>query len=142
MTDAKEKQAFYDELITRVNSSDRFAAYIGIRVLEVQEGYARLELPNVTETQNLFGALHGGAMSTLADTASGVAVTSLGRHMRVTVHNTMEYLRQAAPGPVQCVSRVRKAGSTITICEATVTDSQGQEVAIGTFSFFNTGQAI
>jgi len=33
-------------------------------------------------------------------------------------------------------------GSTITICHSTYTDRQGQEVAIGTFSFFNTGQAI
>jgi len=142
MQDATHKEEYYNELLTRANDSDRFAARVGVRILEVREGYAKGDLPNTPATQNLFGGIHGGALSTLADNVSGMAVASLGPFMRVTVHNTMEYLRPAAPGPVQCLSKVRKAGKTIVVCEATITDSEGQEIAIGTFSFYRTEQKI
>ena len=138
MADATNKQAFYDELLTWANNTKRFTAHCGIRFLEIGEGYATGDMPNIPETQNFWGGVHGGALSTLADTVSGMATASLGHLNRVTLHNTMEYLRPAAPGPVHCFSKVRKAGKTIVVCEATITDSEGKEVAIGTFSFYLT----
>jgi len=142
MTDNTSKQEYYNELLTRMNNSDCFVRRCGIRFLDVEEGLAKAEMPNDPTTHNIFGGIHGGALFTLADTVGGMAVASLGRWRRVTVHSSIEYLRLAAPGPVRCVAKVRKAGKTIIVCEATITDSGGQEVAIGTFSYYSTDQQI
>ena len=135
-------QVYYEELMRRVNNPERFMGKNGIRIIEIGEGWARGEMENTKATQNPLGGLHGGALSTLADAVAATSLTSLGPRGRVTLHNTMDYLRLAAPGPVTCESRVRKTGKTIAVCEATILDSTGAEVAIGTFTFFFTGGEI
>ena len=124
----------YDEIMRRINHPDRFVGKNNMRITEIQNGFARGEMENIPATQNSRGGIHGGALSALADTAAGVAVSSLGK-LSVTVHNTMEYLRPACPGPVTCEARVRKDGKNIVVVETAITDTEGREVAIGTFSF-------
>jgi len=132
----EQKQAFYNAIIERVNNSQRFAGRNGIKITEIKEGYAKGEMPNIPDTQNTLGGIHGGAIATLLDTVSGAATASLGG-LRVTVHCAIEFLRAAAPGSVICEAKVRKVGKAIVVCEGTITDSKGYEVAIGTFSFYN-----
>lgn len=129
------------ELLRRVNCPEQFLGRNGIQITEIGDGTAKGRMENTTATQNLLGNLHGGALSTLADAVAAMAVCS-GGQVYVTIHNTMEYLRPAGPGPVYCTARVRKAGQTIAVSEATITDSDGREVAIGTFSFCKTDHVI
>ncbi|MCL2569081.1 MAG: PaaI family thioesterase [Oscillospiraceae bacterium] len=138
MIDAMSQEEYYAELLTRVeNHPDRFIAKTGIRFLEIAEGYAKGDMPNIPATQNFAGGIHGGALFTLADTISGTAARTHGRPQVVlTVNSTMNYLRLAVPGPVACEARVRKAGRTLTVCEAVITDSEAREVASGTFTFY------
>ena len=136
-----EKKSRYQQILAMANHPGHFTGRNGIAVTEVGEGYAKGEMENTPATQSVLGGLHGGALSALADTVAAVAVVSLGG-IAVTVHNTMEYLQGAGPGPVFCEARVRKAGKTITVCQAVITDSQGEEVAMGTFSFFMTGETL
>jgi len=138
MTDELNQQDYYAELLARVeNHPDRFIAKTGIRFLEVGEGYAKGDMPNIPATQNFAGGIHGGALFSLADTIAGMAARSFGRPTTtVTVNGSMNYLRPAAPGPVQCEARVRKAGKMLTVCETVITDSEAREVASGTFTFY------
>jgi len=133
-----EKQELYDELIRRINNPVNFTGRNGIKIKELKEGYARGEMENTPATQNLLGGLHGGALATLADAVCGMAVASLG-YARMTIHGTVEYLRVAAPGPVSCEAKVRKAGKTVVVCESVITDSEGREVTLATFSFMILG---
>lgn len=125
----------YEALLRIVNDKERFSGKNSIQIREIREGFCTGEMENTPATQNTHGGIHGGALTTLADTVAGVAVTSLG-YSCVTLSNTMEFLRVAAPGPVCCEGRVRKAGRSITVCETVITDSQGREIALGVFSYF------
>ncbi|MCL2843416.1 MAG: PaaI family thioesterase [Oscillospiraceae bacterium] len=129
------------ELLRRVNCPAQFLGRNGIQITEIGDGTAKGQMENIPATQNLLGNIHGGALSTLADAVAAMAVCSSGQ-VYVTIHNTMEYLRTAGPGPVFCEARVRKAGQTIAVSEATITDSGGREIAIGTFSFCKTDHII
>jgi uncharacterized protein (TIGR00369 family) len=53
-----------------------FNRFLGVRVTEAREGFARLEIPFRPELVGdpLRPALHGGVLSALADTAGGMAV--------------------------------------------------------------------
>ena len=130
------KPDFYKELMRRVNDPELFVGRCGIQITEISDGFAQGQMEFHLATQNLLGGLHGGALSTLADAVAGMSVSGLGHGSRVTVHNTMEYLRPSKPGTIYCEARVRKNGRHIVVSEATVTDSDGREVAIGIFSFY------
>ncbi|MCA9587741.1 MAG: hotdog fold thioesterase [Myxococcales bacterium] len=53
-----------------------FNRFLGVRVTEARDGFARLEIPFRPELVGdpLRPALHGGVLSALADTAGGMAV--------------------------------------------------------------------
>ena len=60
-------------------SKDKFPNLLGINLLELREGHARLEM-NVEEKHlNFLGIAHGGAIFSLADTALGLASNSYGK---------------------------------------------------------------
>ena len=134
-----EKQAQYEELMRRMNNPERFMGRNSIEVIEIGEKWAKSRMENTKATQNPLGGIHGGALSTLADVTAAASLTSLGWRARVTLHNTMSYLRPACPGPVYFEAHVRKAGKTVAVSESTIVDSEGAEVAIGTFTFYFTG---
>ena len=136
-----EKDRLYKMFLALANDPKWFNGRNGITVTDVGEGFAKGEMENSPLTHNVLGGIHGGALSTLADTVAAVAVVSLGG-VCVTIHNSMEYLRRAKPGPVSCEARVRKAGKTITVCEAIIRDSGGEEIAFGVFTFQMTGEPL
>lgn len=127
-------QDFYEKVMNHVNNPKRFSGGNGIIVTELGEGYAKGKMLEAEGVLNTSGFVHGGALSTMADTLCGIAVGSLGKK-RVTVHNTMEYLK-VAQGELYGESRVRKKGNTIVVCEVRIWDAKEQEVAIGTFTFY------
>jgi len=138
----EDKQSYYEKLMRRANNPVHFIGKNGIQIIEIGEGWAKGQMENTPATQNPLGGLHGGALSSLADTVAATSLYSLGPQVRVTLHNTMHYLRTASPGPVFCEARVKKHGKTVAITEATITDSNGAEVAIGTFTFYVTDKAL
>ena len=54
-----------------------FETLLDIRVLNIGEGTARVEMPFKREITQPSGVVHGGAITTLADTASAVALRKL-----------------------------------------------------------------
>ncbi len=54
-----------------------FEELLGMRIAELGEGRALLEMPFVLKLSQGLGLLHGGAMTSLADTAVALAIKSL-----------------------------------------------------------------
>jgi uncharacterized protein (TIGR00369 family) len=52
-----------------------FAKYVGIELLEVGDGFAKARLAQRPALSNHIGTMHAGALFTLAETASGAAMT-------------------------------------------------------------------
>ena len=61
-----------------VVGGDPFAAYLGIVIEDVREGYARLSLKIRPEYLNAVGRAHGGAIGMILDQAFAVAANSRG----------------------------------------------------------------
>lgn len=57
---------------------DPFARSLGIHIRALSEGFSRLEMPLQTSMVNFMGAIHGGAIFTLADHAFAAACNSRG----------------------------------------------------------------
>ncbi|MEM2098352.1 MAG: hotdog fold thioesterase [Candidatus Bathyarchaeia archaeon] len=78
---------------------DCFRELLGIRVLEVKEGYAKVALEVAGKHTNFLGATHGGAIFSLADCAFAEAV-NFGDKRAVAVQVSINFLRPSSVGDV------------------------------------------
>lgn len=70
---------------------------LGIEVLEITPGYARVSMRFTPEMQNIFGMLHGGAVFSLLDEAFQLACNARGEVAVAQQVNTY-FLAAARPG--------------------------------------------
>jgi acyl-CoA thioesterase len=70
---------------------------LGIDVLEITPGYARVSMQFTPEMQNIFGMLHGGAVFSLLDEAFQLACNARGEVAVAQQVNTY-FLAAARPG--------------------------------------------
>jgi acyl-CoA thioesterase len=78
---------------------DLFRKILGIKVLDVKEGYAKLSLKLTKDHTNSLGAAHGGAIFSLADCAFAEAA-NYGDNIGIAVQVNINYLRPASEGDV------------------------------------------
>jgi len=77
--------------------SDRFAKFMGIRLLELKEGYSRLDMTVRSDMVNFHGVGHGGAIFALADAAFAAVSNSHGK-TAVALCMTINYRSPAKEG--------------------------------------------
>lgn len=122
-------------IIRAVNTPHQFSYENGILVTDVESGYARGELTVGPDSINPHGNVHGGALTTLADTVAGCCACSKGGSC-VTSGSTMEFLRPANGSKIVCEATPKKLGRSLSVVQVVLTNDQNKEVAMGTFTFF------
>jgi uncharacterized protein (TIGR00369 family) len=85
-----------------------FEVLLGLRIEEAVDGRAVLTLPFALKLSNGGGVMHGGAMTTLADTAVAMAIKSLlppGTTF-ATIELSMEFIAPVLSGQVTARAKV------------------------------------
>ena len=119
---------------TRLN---RFWQYLGIEVVDVREGWARLRVRVRDELRNAPGApVHGAVYAALVDAAVGCALSTVneasgGGVGQTTLDLNVTYLAAARGSEVYAEGTLLKHGRTIAFGDVRVTDGDGTPVAIG-----------
>jgi len=116
-----------------------FQSYLGFKLVEWHEGFARVEAPISPFMQNRQGIPHGGVHATLLDSVMGFAGCYTGdadqRQMALTLSMTVNYVGQAQ-GPRLIAEGHKTGGGRKTyFAEATVRDELGTLVATATGVF-------
>ena len=120
---------------TQVNKPHQFSYESGILITHAEPGRVLGELTVGENSYNPHGIVHGGLLTTLADTAAGCCACSKGGHC-VTSNCTMEFLRPATGKMIYCVATPKKLGRSLSTIQVSLTNDDGIEVATGTFTFF------
>lgn len=129
---------YVEFLKARINKGNDFAATTGVRINHVGDGCAEGQLAITPTTLNPVGVVHGGALTTLADTIAGAAAYSNSRDRAIlTVNCTMNFLRAGTGGKLICNAKAQRAGRTIQVIDAVITDEQDRLVATGTYTFIS-----
>ncbi len=108
-----------------------FEALCGIEIVEAAAGRAVLRMPFRVKLAQGGGLLHGGALTTLADTAVAVAVKSLvpaGTRFATLELNT-RFLAPVRRGAVEARARVERVGERDLAGEADLYGEDGLRVA-------------
>jgi uncharacterized protein (TIGR00369 family) len=107
---------------------------IGMRIVAADVGTATFEIDVGPQHSSPPGTVHGGILCDLADGAMGCA--NLSRLEEGETFTTIElkinFLKPVWEGRLTAVGTVIKAGKTIALCEARVTDAEGSLVAYAT----------
>ncbi len=108
-----------------------FVKLLGMELLDISYGEARLKLTMRDELRQPYGVLHGGATASLIDTATAFAVISClpEEERATTVDLTVHYLRPVAAGEIVCVAKVERAGKRILTVSAEVFNEAEKLVA-------------
>lgn len=106
----------------KIGNSSAFSRLLGLDILQVGGGEARVRLTVNDDLRNLHGKLHGGALFSLIDTAMGQASHSLtdGSASTVTLECKINYIRPVADASVLCHAKVLHAGRRTQVVEAEV----------------------
>ncbi|HEX8068362.1 MAG TPA: PaaI family thioesterase [Pyrinomonadaceae bacterium] len=108
-----------------------YARLLGFELDEVVRGAAAVAVALRPELTRMSAIMHGGALASLADTATAFAVLSLlaPGEQTVTVDLTLHFLRPVTAGRVAARARVLRAGRTLATVRADLTDETGALVA-------------
>ena len=100
-----------------------------------QPDRARFKMEVHPDLLNPHGIVHGGALYTLADNATGFAAHTDGRHY-VTQTSSFHFLRNQGGGIVYAEGRVIHRGRTTCLTSVEITSGDGTLLATGEFTFF------
>lgn len=116
------------ELIAKVFERDQFARANGIRVVQVQPGFARTEMTVEPRHLNSVGVLQGGALFTLADLAFAVASNSHGV-VALACQADMTWFKAVTAGKLTATAEEIARTRKLSTCVVRITDEAGELVA-------------
>lgn len=88
---------YIEKLKEKFSKEDLYARSMGIELLDVSPGFAKVGMTVREDMGNFHGITHGGAVFTLADTAFALASNSHGISA-VALTVSMDYLAMTVPG--------------------------------------------
>jgi uncharacterized protein (TIGR00369 family) len=117
-----------------------FVGHLGIRLEEMDPGRAVLAMPYGDALPTLGNVVHGGAISSLIDTAAATAAWSGAevpqRPRASTVGLTVDFLSPARGQGLKADARVvRRGGTGLCFCEVKVLADDGTEVALALVTY-------
>ena len=91
-----------------LSARDPASDALGMRLIEIRPGYARMQMTVREDMVNMHGTAHGGMVFMLADSAFAYACNS---HNKVAVASncSIDFLRPAYPGDMLTVTAVEQA---------------------------------
>ena len=113
---------FNPQEIQRLFSTAHFIQHIGMKLVEVGEGWCETEIEVGEHHQQQDGFIHAGVQATMADHTAGSAASTLlqpGQYV-LTVDFKINLLRPAKGHRLRCKAQVLKAGKTLSVVESEV----------------------
>jgi acyl-CoA thioesterase len=106
--------------LKQLKGTDHFRELIGVKVIDVKDGYAKMSLPITKEHTNFVGFTHGGVIFALADCAFAEAV-NFGDKQAVAVQVSINYLKPSSEGDTLIAEATRiSEGKTFVLVNVTV----------------------
>ncbi len=140
-TDILETVSF-ERMIKQKNELEGFGKEVGVKIVDISEGYAKCEIEIDERHLNPGKSVHGGCIYTLADIVGGVAAWSRGNYV-VTTSGSINYLNPA----IGCnkligIAREIKYGKTLCVYDIEILDENNRMIARVTNEYYNMGSKI
>ncbi len=119
-----EEEERYKAIIRERVENSPFYRHMGLEVTGLGCGWSTFKMKAGPSLHNVGGIVHGGALTSIADAAAGVALATLleaGRERPITIEMKINFCSPVIEGDVEAKGSVVQKGSRITVCEVDVT---------------------
>ena len=130
------------KVIGQVMQKDLFSQWLGIEVVEIKEGYAKIKMTVRNEMMNGLGIVHGGIAFSLADSCFAFACNSR-NVLSVALDTSINFLKPTHPDD-ELIAEARELhnGKGTGLYHVTITNQHQHIVAIFKGTCFRTNKAV
>ena len=131
-----------DQVIEHMLDHDLFSQWMGIKVLEIKEGYSKIQMTIRDEMVNGFGIVHGGIPFSLADSAFAFACNNR-NNLSVALDVTITFTKAVNVGDV-LIAEAKEVhnGRSTGVYLITVINQKNEQVALFKGTCFRTGKTL
>ena len=128
---------FREHLVKRVHKFSHFWSLLGMELMDIKKGWAKIRLPFDKKICNALEIAHGGALFSAADSAIGMALLGMVDRGKTitTIEMKINFIKPFSKGEITAEARIVHVGKKTALGEAVVTDSRGGLVAQGTATY-------
>lgn len=119
-----------NDIVSEMMANDSFSQWLGVEVLEVREGYARIKMTVREEMLNGHRVAHGGISFSLADSAFAFASNSHGQKA-VSIETSINHIKPVFEGD-ELIATAEKESISKSLGQYIVRVKRGDEL-VGLF---------
>ncbi len=139
---SNHKNQLAQSVVDHMMENDFFSQWMGVKVLEVREGYSRIQMSIRKEMVNGFGIVHGGIPFSLADSAFAFACNNR-NNLSVALDVTIVFTKAVNIGDVLTAeAKEFHNGRSTGVYLITVSNQRNEEIAFFKGTCFRTGKAL
>ena len=128
------------QVVNKMMEHDAFSQWLGIQVLDIKEGYSKIQMTLRPEMLNGFGVIHGGIAFSLADSAFAFACNNR-NNLSLALDVSITFTKAGQPGDTfTAEAKEVHNGRSTGLYMITVTNQNNQAVAVFKGTCFRTGK--
>ena len=129
-------------VVRHMMENDFFSQWMGVTVLEVREGYSKIQMTIRKEMVNGFGIIHGGLPFSLADSAFAFACNNR-NNLSVALDVTITFTKAVNVGDILIAEAEEiHNGRSTGVYLIHVTNQRNEQVALFKGTCFRTGKKL
>lgn len=130
------------DVVNHMIREDAFSKWLGIKVLEVREGYSKTQMTVRGEMMNGLGVAHGGIAFSLADSTFAFACNNRNR-LSLALDTSINFLKPIMPGDVLTAEAIEfHNGKSTGLYEVKIVNQNNHLVALFKGVCFRTDKEV
>lgn len=130
------------QVAEKLLKNDPFSLWLGITIIDVKEGYCKLQMTLRPEMMNGFGITHGGITFSFADSALAFSCNNR-NNLSVAQDNSINFLKSGKAGDVLIAeSKEVHNGKSTGLYLITIHNQNGDQIALFKGTCFRTGKTL
>jgi acyl-CoA thioesterase len=130
------------DVVNHMLKTDAFSNWLGIELIEIKEGYSKIQMLVRAEMLNGLGIVHGGIAFSLADSAFAFACNNR-NNLSVALDTSINFVKAIHIGDTLIAEAIEMHnGKSTGIYHITITNQNQQTVALFKGTCFRTGKLV
>jgi len=137
-----EQDQLAGKVVDKMMDHDAFSQWMDVKVLDIKEGYSKIQMTIRKEMVNGFGIVHGGLPFSLADSAFAFACNNR-NNLSVALDVTITFTKAVNVGDtLTAEAKEVHNGRSTGVYLITVANQKNEQVALFKGTCFRTGKTL
>jgi len=137
-----EKDILAQQVVNHMMEHDKFSQWLGITILDIKEGYSKIQMLVREEMINGFSIVHGGIAFSLADSAFAFACNNR-NNLSVALDTSINFTKAVHPGDT-LIAEAKEIhnGRSTGLYHITISNQNNEPIAHFKGTCFRTGKPL